>query len=119
MLNFHKFSAILAIFFFFSSLIGCASHTPIKQPNLVSNMEAQQNRQTVDQVEIMVRPIVSKSENKAYYDEDLILYGVLPFHVCFKNNDANASCLINAEKAVLVNPDGASNPIPRNPADRV
>ncbi len=110
MLNFRKFATLLSIILFFSFLIGCATHTPIKAPNLNSNMEAQKNKQIADQVEIMVRPIVSKAENKAYYDEDLILYGVLPFHVCFKNLDTQASCHINAEKAALVDPDGTPNP---------
>ena len=105
-----KSSIIFSIFFIFSFLIGCATHSAIKQPNLYSDMKAQQNRQTIDQVEIMVKPIVSKKENKAYYDEDLILYGVLPFHVCFKNTNPKASCRIEPEKAILVDPDGTSNP---------
>jgi hypothetical protein len=73
-------------------------------------MEAQQNKQTANQIEIMVRPIVSKSDNKAYYDEDLILYGVLPFHVSFRNMGSNESCHIKAEKSALVDPDGKSSP---------
>ena len=97
---------ILAIVYL---LFGCATHTAIKQPNLISNVEAQQNKQTTDQIEIMVRPVISKSENKAYYDEDLIMYGVLPVHVCFKNVDRNASCQIKPEMAELVHPDGTSN----------
>ena len=96
---------ITALMFF-----GCATHTPIKQPNLNSNLEAQQTKQILNQVEIMARPIHRKSENKAYYNEDLILYGVLPFHVCFKNNDPNASCQINLENAALVDPDGSPRP---------
>lgn len=105
-----KSSIIFSIFFIFSFLVGCATHSAIKQPNLYSDMKAQQDKQTIDQVEITVKPVVSKSDNKAYYDEDLILYGVLPFHVCFKNTNPNASCRIEPEKAVLVDPDGTSNP---------
>lgn len=91
-------------------LFGCAAHSTIKAPNLMANMEAQENKQSVNQVEVMVRPIVSKSDNKAYYDEDLIMYGVLPFHVCFRNTASDGSCHIAAEKTVLMDPNGASNP---------
>ena len=110
MLNLKKSSIIFSLLFVFSFLIGCATHSPIKQPGLYADMEAQKNKQTTDQIEIMVRPIVSKTDNKAYYDEDLILYGVLPIHVCFKNINQNASCHIKAERAALMDPDGASNP---------
>ena len=110
MLNLKKTSIIFSILFVFSFLIGCATHSPIKQPGLYADMEAQKNKQTTDQIEIMVRPIVSKTDNKAYYDEDLILYSVLPIHVCFKNINQNASCHIKAERAALIDPDGAFNP---------
>ena len=109
MLNIRKSSIIFSIIFIFSFLIGCATHSSIKQPNLYSNIEAQQDKQTANQIEIMVRPIVSKSDNKAYYDEDLILYGVLPFHVSFRNIGPNASCHIKAEKTALVDPEGKSS----------
>ena len=80
MLNLKKTAIIFSIPFVFSFLIGCATHSPIKQPGLYADMEAQKTKQTTDQIEIMVRPIVSKTDNKAYYDEDLILYGVLLHH---------------------------------------
>lgn len=110
MLNIKKSSIVFSLLFVFSFLIGCATHSPIKQPGLYSDIEAQKNKQSTDQIEIMVRPIVSKTDNKAYYDEDLILYGVLPIHVSFKNINQNASCHIKAERAALMDPDGASNP---------
>ena len=97
---------LISIAFIFFS---CASHAPIKQPNLHSNLEAQQNKQVLNNIEIMARPIHSKSEIKNFYDEDLILYGVLPFHLCFKNNSSNASCHIEINKAALIDPDGSSN----------
>lgn len=88
-------------------ILGCATHAPIKRPDLQTNLDAQQNRKTVNGVEIMARPIHAKSELDAYYDEDLIQYGVLPFHVCFKNS-APVSCGINTGYAVFQGPDGSA-----------
>lgn len=50
-------------------------------------MEAQQKRQTTDIVEIIARPIFSKSDLRLHYDENLVFYGVLPIHVGIRNID--------------------------------
>jgi hypothetical protein len=50
MLNFRNFATIFAIVFIFAFLIGCATHKPIKQPDLNLNMEAQQNKQIAGKV---------------------------------------------------------------------
>jgi hypothetical protein len=92
------------------TVLGCATHAPIKPPNLLSNLDAQQTRKALNGVEIMARPIHAKTELTAYYDEDLIQYGVLPFHVCFKNS-APDSCGVNTSYAALLEPDGSARSV--------
>ena len=89
------------------TLIGCATHTAIKQPNLNSRLDTQQNKQIVSGVEVMARPLHSIADLKANFDEDLILYGVLPFHVSFRNTNSSI-CHINMEHMTLIQPDGSS-----------
>ncbi len=109
-MNFKKSAAITAIVIIFFLPIGCATHTRLKQPSLLTNMEAQKNKRTTDHAEILVRPVILKSDLRLYYDENLVFYGVLPVQVCVKNTDANRSCQLDVEKIFLVDPDGTSKP---------
>lgn len=100
---------VIAIIFLLS--YGCASHSPIKPPNLQSDISAQQNRRYLNGVDVMVRVVHSKTDLKAYYDEDLILFGMLPFHVCFMNKK-DCPCHVGPEHVTLISPDGmASAPL--------
>ncbi len=102
-------SLVSALLLAAAVLAGCATHSPIQQPNPDADMHAQMTRQTVDGVMVMARPVHVKSELKSYFDEDLVLYGVLPFHVGFKNLDG-VSCRIEAKSAALAAPDGSLLP---------
>lgn len=99
-------SAAATLLIIFLTASGCATHATIKHPNLSANLDAQQSRKALNGVDIMARPVHSKSELNAFYDEDLIQYGVLPFHVWFKNN-TDSSCSVGQPYAVLTGTDGS------------
>jgi hypothetical protein len=102
-----KSTAAVTLMIIFLVASGCATHAPIKHPNLSANLDAQQNRKALNGVDIMARPVHSKSELDAFYDEDLIQYGVLPFHVSLKNN-TDRSCGVSQSYALLTGPDGSA-----------
>lgn len=99
---------VIALFFLLSGMFlsGCASHKPIKQPNLGADLAAQQEKETLHGVEVIIRPVHQKDMLKNYYDEDLILYGVLPVQVCIDNLSEQERYL-GVEYASLISPDGA------------
>jgi hypothetical protein len=98
---------VIVCFFLFSGLFlsGCASHKPLKQPNLGADLAAQQTKETHHGVEVMIRAVHQKDLLSSYYDEDLILYGVLPVQVCI-DNLSDQERYLGVEYATLLSPDG-------------
>lgn len=86
-------------------LFGCASHAPITPPKLSVDLEAQQDKEIKNNVEVMMKPIHSEEALKAFYGEDLIFWGMIPVHVSVKNTDTKP-CYLGVEYTSLIYPDG-------------
>ena len=98
---------IAALFLLFPGIFlsGCASHTPLKHPNLGADLAAQQTKKAEHDVEVIIRAVHQKDMLSNYYDEDLILYGVLPVQVCI-DNLSDQERYLGVEYASLISPDG-------------
>lgn len=99
----------LMVFLCLFFLIGCASHAPIRTPDLASNLKSQANKQVVSDVEVMMLAIHDKQQLNHDFDEDLIHYGVLPIKVSIDNKDVEP-CFIGVDYAKIVGPDGSTSP---------
>lgn len=90
------------------SVCGCATHAPIKTPDLASNLTCQAEKQVENDIEVMMMAIHDKQNLKAYFDEDLIYLGVLPVKVSIANL-GNDPCFIGVEYAQIKDPEGNSH----------
>ena len=97
------------MFLFSFAVCGCATHAPIKTPDLTSDLVSQREKQVKNDVEVMMLPIHDKQDLKAYFDEDLILFGVLPVKVNIDNLGTDP-CFIGVEYAQITDSDGNRNP---------
>jgi len=78
---------IIVILIFF--IAGCAAHNAVIQPNLMFDLQAEQNGIVQDGIKLLVKPIYLKSDLIAYFDQDLLKYGILPVQISIINKSNN------------------------------
>jgi len=91
-------------------LVSCASHKAVQQPNLTYDLAAQKNKVTENGVDLVTKPIHSKSELKSYFDQDLLKDGILPVQVSISNNSHN-DFYLDTEGISLVDPSQNRYPV--------
>ncbi len=101
------FVVFLSIVFFTS----CASHKAARQPDLSFDLQAQENKVENNGIVLMVKVFHLKSELKSYFDDDLLLYGILPVQMNLHNKSYGKTVLFNTDGINLMDPTGARNPV--------
>ena len=97
--------ALLTLCLMAFALHGCASHDPIQDPSLDTDLKVQSGKKTVNDVSIMIRVVHDKEMLQAYYDEDLVGWGMLPVQVNIENLGKEPAYL-GLEYAALICPTG-------------
>ncbi|HCY84262.1 MAG TPA: hypothetical protein DHV36_03910, partial [Desulfobacteraceae bacterium] len=106
----------LGLLVIFLCIVSCASHKPISTTALTRGADAEDKKVSQDGIDLMISPIVSKAVMKAYFDQDLLAYGILPVQVCILNN-TDAPLNLSTEAVCLM--DDSSGTCPRLSVDKV
>ena len=101
---------VLLISIMLFTLLSCASHAPIKPVDLNTDLRAQAEKQSQNDVEVMVMALHDKQQLDFHFDDDLIHYGLLPVQVSVDNTSFDP-CSIGVSHASLIDPEGNSRPV--------
>ena len=90
---------------------GCASYKAARQPDLSYDLKSQENKVDKDGIIMMVKCFYQKSDLTAYFDEDLLEYGVLPVQIQLQNKSHPNPVVLNTAGINLIDPTGTRDPI--------
>ena len=92
-------------------LSSCASYNAARQPNLSYNLEAQEKKVETEGISLMAKCFHSKSELIAYFDDDILKYGIMPVQIGLKNVSYPRTLMLNTDGINLIDPTGTKIPI--------
>lgn len=98
---------VLIFITFLSSLLGCATHDIVRQPALNVDMQAQANKVSQSNVELMAKAFYTKPKLEQYFANDLLKYGILPVQINLLNK-SKSNLVLDAEAISIVDITGNS-----------
>jgi len=84
-------------------------HSPLKPIDLNTDLVAQAERQTHEDIEVMIKPIHEKDQLNVHFDDDLVMFNLLPVQVNIEN-EGFSPCSIGISQTSLSDPSGNNFP---------